>query len=451
MKYPTVPAACALLAACASMPSAMAQTEADAASEQPMFSLFESFEQSTGVKLSGYTQIGFSKNNTSTHDQATGGHSNLPVAGPADEGLQLNAVALAFDRPMTSNLLPRITPLPGPIPWESSWGFHGELTYGRNGLPAGMLGFDSDWGINRTPDGVVPGSNRQNYLALPQLYAEFYAPVAQGMTLMVGRFGSGVGRDIAPEWRPGPNFFYSKTYALVSQPDQVAGALWSANLMRNDMGFLAGELGVVNGRQNWSDNNNDKSLIGALRWRSGDMQTWVDYSFMRGNEQNTPGGAVQAPVARVISPRGQLRQHHSLAATLNPADAWQIKGEVLYGKQAGDGQADTIDILTGPGFAGGAYSGVNAQVQYRTSQRMQYGLRLERFKDLKGIALFPVTAVPGTFNALTLGSRYEVNKNVVLRSELRYDWQSGNKQVKAFGGGSDTRQTTLSADVIVYF
>lgn len=445
-----VPAACAAALSWAFVQTASAQNADGGADDQGSFSPFEAIEQATGIKVHGFAQVGVSRNNNTTSAQAKKGHTNFPVVGPSDEGLQLNAIQLAYDKPMRSNILPRITPLPGPVPWEFSWGFHGELLYGRNGLPAQMLGLDSKWSVNETDAGVSPGSNHQNYLAMPQLYAEFYFPVAKGMSLMVGRFGTGVGRDIPPEWRPGPNFFYSKAYALVSQPDQVAGALVSANLLRNESGFLAGELGVVNGRQNWKDNNSDKSLIGALRWRSGDMQTWVDYSFMHGNEQNSPGAAPQMPIARIISPRGQMRDHHSLALVLNPADAWQVKGEVLYGKQAGDGKMDTVDVLTGPGFAGGSYSGLNAQVQYKASPVLQYGLRFETFKDSKGVALFPVTAVPSTFNAVTLGLRYDFNKNVVLRSELRHDWQSRHG-LKAFGGGTADKQTTVSADLLVYF
>lgn len=449
MQKKFIPAACAAALSVALVQAASAQGT-DGADDAGRFSPLDAIEHATGIKVNGLVQMGVSRNNNTTSEQAKKGSTNLPVIGPSDEGLQLNAIQLAFDRPMRSNMLPRITPLPGPVPWEFSWGFHGELLYGRNGLPAQMQGLDSTWGVNKTDEGVAPGSNHQRYLAMPQLYAEAYFPVAQGVTLMAGRFGAGVGRDIPPEWRPGPNFFYSKTYAFASQPDQVAGALISANLLRNDSGFLAGELGVVNGRQNWKDNNSDKSLIGALRWRSGDMQTWVDYSFMHGNEQNAPGSAPQMPIARIISPRGQMRDHHSLAVVLNPADAWQVKGEVLYGKQAGDGRMDTVDILTGPGFTGGSYAGLNAQVQYKASPVLQYGLRLETFRDSKGVALFPVTAVPGTFNAVTLGMRYDLNKSVVLRSELRYDWQSRHG-LKAFGGGAADNQTTVSADLLVYF
>ncbi|NDY93226.1 outer membrane beta-barrel protein [Ideonella livida] len=440
--------ACSLLAGA---PALAGEPEDDGPPAAP-YALFERFNAATGWNASGYLQLGWSANDASTHNQAAAGHSNFPVVGPADEGLQLNALALVLERPMArTNLLPRITPTPGPVPWEFDWGVHAELTYGRNGLPAGMLGLDAEWGLNRTPAGTAPGSTRQNYLALPQVFAQAYLPVGLGVAFTVGRFGSGVGSEIPPDWRPGPNFFYSKAYAMVAQPDQVAGVLASANLMRSDWGLLMGEAGVVNGRQNWQDNNGDKSWVGALRWRSGDMATWVDYSFMRGNEQNEPGGVVQMPVARLISPRGQLRQHHSLSFTSHPANDVELHGELLWGRQDGDGRADTIDVLTGPGFAGGSWRGANARVLWRTAPDRQWGARLETFQDRQAQALFPVTAVAGDFNALTLGLRQDLTPNVVLRPEIRHDWQSHHGSAQAFGGGRASRQTTLSADVLVFF
>lgn len=458
MKMRLIPAAAAAaVLGLAVVPAAFAQG-GEAGSSAP-YSLFGDWlEAQAGIKAFGYLQVGFSRNNTSSHDQASGGHSNFPVIGASDEGLQLNALHFGLERPITTNILPRITPIPGPVPWEYSWGFRAELLYGRNGLPAGMLGFDSDWGVNRSPAGVAPGTNRQNYVATPQVFAQFYMPWIDGMALTVGRFGSGVGRDIPPPWRPGPGVFYTHTYALGAQPDQVTGALFSANLMRSDMGFLAGEIGVVQGRQNWKDNNKDKSLIGALRWRSTDMDTWVDYSFMRGNEQNdvTVSPEIQMPIARLISPRGQLREHHSLSVAFKPADAWQVNGELIYGNQHGDGQPGTIDVLTfdptkGNFFSGGKYSGLNAQVVYTASPQLRYAMRAETFRDRSGVALFPITAVPSDFNAVTAGLTYELNKNVILRPEIRHDWQSHNNGVKAFGGGTASKQTTFSVDMVAYF
>jgi len=406
-------------------------------------------EQASNIKFLGFAQIGLSYNNTS-HNAANNAQSNLPVVGPADEGLQLNALQLAIERPVFSNILPRTTPVPGPTPRDFSWGFRAEALYGRSGLPARMFGVDTKL-LDQTPKEGGSRIDQRNYFALPQVMIDMYLPIFSGVTLTVGRFGSGIGRETPPEWYPSRNFFYSKTYAFVSQPDQVAGALISANVSRGDVGFLAGEIGVVNGRQNWKDNNGDKSIIGALRWRSRDMQTWVDYTFMLGNEQNSPNITPQMPIARIISPRGQLRQHHSITFMTHPSKIFEVVGEVLAGKQSGDGKPDTIDILTGPNYTSGTYVGINGELRYRSSRLLQYGVRAEAFRDRKATALFPVTTVPGDFDAITTGLNYNINKNVVFRAELRHDWQLHNNGTNAFGGGSASRQTTLSSDVILQF
>ncbi len=433
---------------------ASAQEELTKGFTNPVAQVSDALESATGIKLFGYAQGGYAKANNGL---AAAGHSNYPVVGAPDGGFQFNEVTFALERPIQTNILPRITPLPGPMPWEFSWGFRAEYMYGRNGLPAGMQGFGVDTGPKASP-AVAGGSGRENYVAMPQVFAQFFFPVGMGLALTVGRFGSGIGRDIPPAWIPGPNVFYSHTYALVSQPDQVTGALISANLMRNDMGFLAGELGFVKGRQNWVDNNNSKSAIGALRWRSTDMSTWIDYSFMRGNEQNdmTVVSAPQMPIARIISPRGQLRDHHSFTVGFSPADKWQLNAEVLFGKQSGDSQPGTIDALTfnpaaGNFFKGATYSGINGQAVYTANSKLRYAVRVEKFRDMNGFALFPVTAVPSEFNAITAGLTYELAKNVRVRPEIRHDWQSNNNGINAFGRGKSSKQTTISADLLIYF
>ncbi|CAK0742101.1 Outer membrane beta-barrel protein [Gammaproteobacteria bacterium] len=405
------------------------------------FAWLDAFEQATSLKFFGFAQFGFSRNDTSGISTTGDTHSNLPVVGPSEEGFQLNAWQFAIEKQIVSNILPRVTPIPGPIPQEFSWGFRVEVLYGQSGLPARMHGFDTDLGVR----------DHQNYLAFPQVAFAIYFPIYQGVTITVGRFGAGVGRETPPEWQPNPNFFYSKSYALVSQPDQVAGALVSANLIRGNNGFLAGELGIVNGRQSWKDNNDNKSMIGALRWRDSNLQTWVNYSFMIGNEQNRPDITPQIPIARIISPRGQLRQHHSLSIMVHPSAAWEIVGEAVVGKQAGDGLPDTIDFLTGPRYTSGTYSGINGELRYRFTPLLQYGIRAEAFRDRKNITLFPVTTISSDFNAVTAGLKYVLSQHAIFRAELRHDWQSHNNGMNAFGGGSSPRQTTLSSDIVLYF
>jgi hypothetical protein len=411
------------------------------------------FETRSGLRIKGVIDVGFSQNdNTADGVSPKHGSGNHPITGPADEGFQLNALQLSVERQIVSNVIPRVTPLPGPRPDAFSWGFTAELQYGRNALPAAMFGFDQDWGINRpgNVDAAAAASNRDNYLAMPQVFVQAYVPVLDGLAITAGRFGSGVGYEIPPPTRPTPNFFYSYSYALVAQPDQVSGVLVSTNLYRGAAGLLAAELGVAVGRQNWQDNNAQQSLLGALRYRTPDMKTWVDYSVMSGDEQNDADHAIQMPASRILSRHGLRREHHSLVLQRQLTARWKLAVEALYGRQQGN-RAEAIDLVSGQPFSGAHYRGVNATARFAYSDTLEYGVRLERFEDPDGFALFPTTAVAGSFNAITLGVNWNPTPHILVRPEIRYDWQSDNGAANAFANARDDRQTTLSVDAKYFF
>lgn len=431
---------------------ACAQTQMEVPAEGALFrELFGSkLESEYSIKVHGVAQVGFATNTATTTDQARFGSSNNPVILSNSEGLQFNLLGLLIEKPIATNVIPRVTPLPGPVPQDFSWGFAVETTYGPNALPAMGHGFEANWGVNRKPAANAPGSLRESYVAMPHVMVQVYLPYAYGMALTVGRFGSGVGFEIPGIWRPSPNFFYSRTYAMVAQPDLVVGGLLSANLMRSSAGLLTGELGLVNGRQNLQDNNGSKSLIGALRYRTSDMRTGVSYAIYTGNDENAPGHQVQMPTARIIADSGQRRTQQSLTFTQAVGDQTNVAVELVSGKQAGDGRPSTIDIISGPGFAGAKWSGLNAHANWRASPTLAYGIRLETFDDKDGFALFPIAASKTRFNAVTIGSRYDFSKYVTLRPELRHDWQSQGG-VNAFGGGTERRQTTFSVDAVFNF
>jgi hypothetical protein len=105
--------------------------------------------------------------------------------------------------------------------------------------------------------------------------------------------------------------------------------------------LLGGELGIVQDWNNLRDNNERKSVLGALRWRSADMQGWIDYKFIVGDEQNKDTDDIQAPTSRLLSSSRQFKQQHSLNGWFALDNHWSIGAEAVYGRQDGDG---------GPGF-----------------------------------------------------------------------------------------------------
>ncbi len=343
--------------------------------------------------------------------------------------------------------------MPGPQPQDASFGFTFETFYGRNAQFGRTFGWDTHWHVNQPGDNDPAKAQRdkQKFLALPNLAALAYLPYGTGLNVMAGLFGPAMGYEIPPNLRAARNPFASKTYAFVTEPGTVAGVQVGTRLMNTAHGILGVEAGLVQGWNNLQDNNDSHSLIGAIRWRTPDMRTWVDYEFMVGNEQNRDFGDVQAPVSRLVSPHGQLKQQHSLNGWHQFDQRWSMGAELVYGRQAGDGQADTVDIINGPGFDGAHWWGANAVLTYQARPDLSFSVRGEHFADPDGFVLLPVTTASGRFNALTTGFRYDLNRNVSLRPELRYDWFDGQRGDKPFGNGRDTTQLTALVEALIYF
>lgn len=417
-------------------------------------SLFgDTLEKDYGIQVSGLFDAAYSRNNRSTHDERQDGLSNLPVVGFADEGLEWGSLHLFVDKQLKGTMVPRITPLPGPAPSEASFGFTFEMNYGRNAQFARTTGWDMHWDVNSPGDDNLAKAQRdkQKFLAIPNIAATAYLPYGPGITAMAGVFGPAMGYEIPPNIRAARNPFASKSYAFVSEPGTVSGVLLGTRLYNGESSILGAELGVVQGWNNLRDNNDQKSVMGALRWRTADMQTWVDYEFILGDEQNDSFSDVQAPTSRLVSPQGQFKQQHSLNGWHRFDSNWSMGAELVYGRQDGDGKATTVDIINGPGFDGAHWWGANAVLTYQQRPDLSYSVRAEHFADPDGFILLPVSTARGSFNALTTGLRYDLNKYVSLRPEVRYDVFDGNADDHPFGAGRNNTQLTGLVEALFYF
>ncbi|WPN49700.1 outer membrane beta-barrel protein [Pseudomonas sp. P8_241] len=440
----------AVLAAFATLNSHAA--ESPETGEGTLFrSLFgDTLEKDYGIQVSGLFDAAYSRNNRSTHDERQDGLSNLPVVGFADEGLEWGSLHLFVDKALKGDMVPRITPLPGPKPTEASFGFTFEANYGRNAQFARTQGWDMHWDVNSPGDDDLAKAQRdkQKFLAVPNIAATAYLPYGPGITAMAGVFGPALGYEIPPNIRAARNPFGSKSYAFVSEPGTVGGVLLGTRLYNGESGILGAELGVVQGWNNLRDNNR-KAMLGALRWRTPDMNTWIDYEFLVGDSQNDSRSDIQTPRGRVISEDGQFKQQHSLNGWHKFNERWSMGGEMVYGRQSGDGNASTVDIVTGPGFDGAHWWGANVVLTYQQRKDLSFSVRAEHFDDPDGYVLFPSSIARGALNALTTGLRYDFNKYLSLRPELRYDWFNGDGDARPFGQGDARNQLTGTVETLV--
>ncbi len=265
----------------------------------------------------------------------------------------------------------------------------------------------------------------------------------QGMVTMGGNVRGLMVRGILPEVE-----------------DTVAD--FSRHMTRGKLSELrAGEFGIVNGWSNFRDNNSGKAYLGALRYRTPGMDTWVDYEFITGDAQSDPSNLsadpastaskVNIPVTRVFSSSGQKKTQHFLTVSHDWDEDWHAQLGLNFGEIKGDGAASTVDIITGPGFKGAKWHGVEARLQYKLNTQWSVAGRIEKFTDSNGFALFPNTTVAGDYNAVTIGAQWKPTAALLIRPELRYDWQSNNNGVNAFNGGKTDRQTSVNVDLIYQF
>jgi hypothetical protein len=277
--------------------------------------------------------------------------------------------------------------------------------------------------------------------------------VFNGMNIIAGLFGSGVGYEIHPNARNSPNRFASHTYSMMSEPDQVFGAAVTGNLYRGNKGLFGYEFGVNNGIETLHSPNGRRNYQGALRYKTNDMKNSIDYSFFLGDAQINPTkNSADFPGTGwhgVISPRPQFYQYHSLAGVHTFNEQWSAWSELAIGRQAGDGKSDTIQLTTGKGgFSGAEWGGLTVGTTYKKRSNLWYSARYEHFRDGSGYQLPP--AVSSAYNAFTAGVHYDLNRYLQFRPELRYDWQNSYRGY-AFHSNSSSSQLTGTIDMVVYF
>ena len=394
---------------------------------------------STGVTLHGRIQTGFINNDNDSDNVFPSGFLNF------DEGFNLNRIDTILEKPLRSNLRPRIGPFPGPVPQSFEWGFEIDLRYGQD--EAITFGLDDELSVNE---------GRDVKWLLPQWFVNAHLPVGEGVSVLAGSFFSPVGYEIGAPVDP-PTAFYTHSYAFAYQPVKHVGVLASTALpVAPELGRWALELGVVQGWNNLQDNNSDKTLIANLRWRSADFRTWVDLESIVGNEQSEDGITDQTRPFNAVSSDGSklLRNFHSLTVTHRFDGRRRSALQLIYGHQEG---GDVVaDDNNPPGFLiteDSAWYGINGNYYHRVRDDVQLAVRAEWLRDDKGAhALLPA----GDYHGVTVNAAWWATPDVRIRPEIRHDWYDG--EGRPFGGrvptvffGEEDRQWVFSLDVTWFY
>jgi hypothetical protein len=269
-------------------------------------------------------------------------------------------------------------------------------------------------------------------LAMPQLYAEVFAPIGRGLSVKMGHFYTILGYEsvMAPA-----NFFYSHAYTKqYGEPFTHTGLLASYDYSP----CLTIHGGFTRGWDTWEDPNNTLGFLGGFTWTSPSKATAFGFALHTGNEDaagDYSRNVYSVVLVRRISRRLRYVFQHDFGveehASINPNFMWDEA----------------------------KWYGINQYLFYRWSDATEFGLRAEWFRDQDNARVLGVPIAPivdgGNYFALTLGMNWKPREYIVLRPEIRWDWSDIESPALGIGGMYDdfekNNQLTLSFDLITQF
>jgi hypothetical protein len=287
---------------------------------------------------------------------------------------------------------------------------------------------------NNWDKGLIPTSVARFYnLALPQLYAEVYAPVGNGLSTKVGHFYGVTNYESVMATK---NFFYSHSMSFMwDGPFTHTGVLPTYQIDNNFQLTAGGVMG-------WNNVNAYMSVwnfLGKFAWTSDDKGTNASFAIITGDQPNLDNLT-----------RYTFRVEHKFLTD------WEGVLQWTNGIQQNDPLRAGKDT---------SWYGIQSYLFYNVDQELAVGLRGEWQRDQDGIrfryndrpgsaainASGPGSAAPGvgsSYYEFTLGARWTPLKWITVRPELRYDWADN---ANAFDAGTRHDQLMFATDVIVQY
>ena len=351
--------------------------------------------------------------------------------------------------------------------WD--FGFRADFMFGTDAIFTQAYGnpaFDPNNGRALADRGnwdleICCNSSRTYGIAIPQAFAEIYAPVGNGLNIKVGHFYTPIGYETVPAPN---NFFYTHAYTMqYGEPFTHTGVLGNYKI-NNNFTAMAGAIGG-SGTGGW-DGNFDRQMgnwggIGGVTWSSDDHKTSLNVSGT-GSTTSTRSNNFWGMYSIVMKHMFTDKTHFIL--------------------QHDHGFAD--GVLTPKGLTNAEGYGVNSHAYYDLTTNLSIGVRGEWFRDRDGFRVFQpgrvgaatnslgnsyalggatslAMSVPADYYAVTIGANWKAArtlnlgwqglKNLNIRPNIRWDRADSltNVAYRPFGGNKD--QILFSLDAILPF
>ncbi len=402
-----------------------------------------------GLKVGGWANAGITYNAASPDNNFNG-----PVTFADRSGeVQLNQLNLFLQRAVAAE--------------GDAWDFGGRVDamFGTDAIftqAYGVPAFDvntlqplnrNHWDLN------MLGSNDNRFydIALPQAYAEIYAPIGNGLNIKAGHFYTPIGYETVPA---PDNFFYTHAYTMqYGEPFTHTGVMGNYTVDKN--WAVMGGVTTGSATGGW-DGGWDKQLgnwagLAGTTWTSDDKDT----------------------SANISGTYGATSEHSS--------QSWGLYSMVLKHNVT----AKTHLVLQHDhGYANGVWTsmpnvdaewyGVNSHLTYDVKDNLTAGIRAEWFRDQNGFRVCSPGRVGAATNGagssfaaagnfvsncnagngasyygITAGVNWKPMKWLNIRPNVRYDWVDGRDvatggQYRPFGNAKQD-QFLFSTDFGINF
>jgi len=411
-----------------------------------------SFMKNLGLKIGGWANAGVTYNAASPSNNFNG-----PVTfGDRSAEFQLNQLNIFAQRAVAAE--------------GDAWDFGGRVDamFGTDAIftqAYGVPAYDvnTNLPLNRSHwdlDMLGGADNRFYDIALPQAYAEIYAPIGNGLNIKAGHFYTPIGYETVPA---PDNFFYTHAYTMqYGEPFTHTGVMGNYTVDKNWAVMGGATTGSATG--GW-DGGWDKQLgnwggLAGVTWTSNDKDTSANIS-------GTYGGTSEHS--------GQAWGMYSMVLKHN------ITAKTHLVLQHDHGYANGINgaLANGTGPTDTEWYGLNSHLTYDVKDNLTAGVRAEWFRDQNGFrvcspgrvtaatnvidnvgtagsyaANFLSTCAPASYYAVTAGLNWKPMKWLNIRPNVRYDWVDGKVaaggQYRPFGNAKQD-QFLFSTDFAVSF
>ena len=361
-----------------------------------------------------------------------------------------------------------------------SWdlGFRADFMFGTDAIFTQAYGnpaFDVNSGAAMPNRGtwdldLCCNSSRSYGIALPQAFAEVYAPIGNGLNVKVGHFYTPIGYESVPAPN---NFFYSHAYTMqYGEPFTHTGVLTNYTINKN-LTFMSGGT-TGSGTGGWDGNFNRQmdnwGGIGGLTWTSDDQRSSANIAgtgSTTSSRSNNFWGMYSIVLKHMITPKTHfiLQHDHGFADGVLIAN-------------------NTMNVTKEA-----QWYGINTHMYYDVLPDFSVGVRGEWFRDRDGFRVWSPGrvsaatnivngigssyAVPGgqplalsqpaDYYAVTIGANWKPAKRMKIESKalqqfnvrpnIRYDRADGlnNVAYMPFGGGTSKDQVLFSMDFMLPF